>query len=115
MTVPLSEREQKILDEIESHLHQEDPKLARGGHRRPALSARLGAVLFLAGFAALIAFFVVQNVLLGVLAFGTMVAGIVLIAGSMRDSFVVGESPAERVSRAFGRWEERLRQRNRRL
>lgn len=113
--MPLSEREQKILEEIESHLHQEDPKLARGGRRRSLLSVKLGGVLFLAGFAALIAFFVLQNILLGVLAFAAMVAGIVLIAGSMRESFLVGDSPADRVSRAFGRWEERLRQRNRRL
>lgn len=112
--MPLSEREQKILDEIESHLHQEDPRLARGGGRR-ALPTKLGGVLFLAGFAALVAFFVVQNVLLGVLAFAAMVAGIVLIASSVNESLFVGESPAERVSRAFGRWEERLRQRNRRL
>lgn len=112
--MPLSEQEQKILDEIESHLHQEDPRLARGGRHRTGLPAKLGGAVFLAGFAALIGFFVVQNVLLGVLAFAAMVAGIVLIAGSMRESFFVGESPAERVSRVFGRWEERLRQRNRR-
>jgi hypothetical protein len=58
--MPLSEHEQRMLDQIESALYAEDPKFAsnvRGGTLR-ATSARRrlkGAALFVAGLAMLIA------------------------------------------------------------
>jgi hypothetical protein len=114
VAVPLSEREQKILEEIERDLYREDPGFARGrrtGPRLPtATRARLGVVLFAAGLVSLFAFFAKQWLALGVIAFGAMVAGVVLIAGSVRT--IAGEAqPRERVSALFKRWEDRFRQR----
>ena len=58
--MPLSEHEQRMLDQIESALYAEDPKFAssvRGGNlRAPSARRRLkGAGLFLVGLAMLIA------------------------------------------------------------
>jgi hypothetical protein len=69
--MPLSEHEQRMLDQIESALYAEDPKFAssvRGGNlRTPSTRRRLqGAGLFILGLAMLIA---------GVAIKATMVAG----------------------------------------
>jgi hypothetical protein len=124
MTVPLSEREQKILQEIERDLYREDPGFARDARRpRSGLSdvsrARLGGVLFVAGLGLLFAFFAKQWLGLGVAAFGAMVAGVVLVAGSLRTLMTQREEepraqPRDRLLRALKRVEERLRQRYRR-
>jgi hypothetical protein len=121
--VPLSERERRILDEIEKNLYQEDPAFARDVKRRSPNSAdvrraKLGVGLFVAGFLALLLFFFSQLILVGVAAFGAMVAGIVLIAGSARgvgaarrlDSPTVGD----RMTQAIGNWEQKVRERYKR-
>lgn len=69
--MPLSEHEQRMLDQIESALYAEDPKFAssvRGGTlRAPSTRRRLqGAGLFILGLAMLVA---------GVAVKATMVAG----------------------------------------
>ncbi len=69
--MPLSEHEQRMLDQIESALYAEDPKFAssvRGGNlRAPSTRRRLqGAGLFILGLAMLVA---------GVAFKATMVAG----------------------------------------
>ncbi len=69
--MPLSEHEQRMLDQIESALYAEDPKFAssvRGGNlRTPSTRRRLqGAGLFILGLAMLVA---------GVAVKATMVAG----------------------------------------
>ena len=121
--MPLSEREKRILEEIEKTLYQEDPKFARGVRREaPRMADRrrvqAGALLFIIGFATLIAFFVTGSVVVGVLAFGAMVGGIVVIAGSIKGSVAPRRPPGpgigERVSSNVRAWEERLRQRYRR-
>jgi uncharacterized membrane protein YedE/YeeE len=117
--VPLSEREQKILQEIERDLHREDPAFVRDVRRKgPGLGhisqARLGGALFVAGFLALLVFFAKQWLLFGVIAFGAMVAGVVLVAGSLRALALRPDErtqPRERLVLALKRWEERLRQR----
>jgi hypothetical protein len=58
--MPLSDHEQRMLDQIESALYAEDPKFAssvRGGNlRAPSARRRLqGAVLFLVGLGLLVA------------------------------------------------------------
>jgi DUF3040 family protein len=58
--MPLSDHEQRMLDQIESALYAEDPKFAssvRGGNlRAPSARRRLqGAVLFVVGLALLVA------------------------------------------------------------
>src|SRR3954464_15295945 len=57
--MPLSDHEQRMLDQIESALYAEDPKFAssvRGGNlRAPSARRRLqGAVLFVVGLALLV-------------------------------------------------------------
>ena len=69
--MPLSDHEQRMLDQIESALYAEDPKFAssvRGGHLRATSTPRRlqGAGLFVVGLAMLVA---------GVAITATMVAG----------------------------------------
>jgi hypothetical protein len=123
--VPLSEQEKRILDEIEKGLYKEDPRFARGvreksphfGERR---RARMGVLVFIAGFVLLFTFFVSGLVLVGIAAFGVMVAGIVLIAGALH-TLVDKRSdvPSARLSTRLGgtmrRWEERIKRRYKRL
>lgn len=119
MTVPLSDHEQRILDEIEKNLYQEDPSFARQVKERdPARQertrARLGILCFLSGFVGLMVFFYSQVIPVGVMAFGAMVLGIVLIAGAFK-SLTAGSGlarrPADRVGRALSEWEQRVRDR----
>ena len=86
--MPLSEHEQRMLDQIESASYAEDPKFAssvRGGtFRAPSARRRLkGAGLFVAGLAMLIAGvpFYSQNhlfLILSVIGFVAMFAGAVI-------------------------------------
>ena len=121
--MPLSEREQRILEEIEKDLYKEDPTFARAVRTRtPRMDdfrrVRWGALLFIAGLGILMAFFVTQALVVGVAAFGAMVGGIVMIAGALRGLALGkdGDGPnrRQRVSRVLGEWEERIRQRYKR-
>lgn len=121
--MPLSDHEQRILEEIEKNLSQEDPAFARDVTRRAPRSQemrriKLGSAIFAAGFVVLITFFIWRHLLLGVAAFGAMVTGLVVMAGSIR---ALGpprrpnvSGPRERMAQALGRWERRLRERYRR-
>ena len=122
MTVPLSEREQRILDEMEKSLHQEDTAFTREPRRERSKggidTARRGVLLFVAGLLVLFAFFMTKQVWIGALAFGSMVWGIVVVAGSVRGS---GPSPrrtftdiGERMGRAASDFEQRLKERYKR-
>lgn len=78
--MPLSDREQQILQEIERHLYEQDPKFAHGVAAKTlkstsARNLRRGLLLFLAGLAALVAFFATTKVLWGVLGFLLMLGG----------------------------------------
>jgi hypothetical protein len=79
---------------------------------------KLGALLFLCGFAMLIGFFLSGSLLLGVAAFGAMVGGIVMVAGAMREFAGARRlgpgGQRERISGVFRQWEERLRNRYKR-
>lgn len=117
--VPLSDHEQRILDEIEKNLYQEDPSFARQVKRKGEAEddrrkAKLGGAVFALGFLGLLGFFYSGMVVIGVLAFAGMVLGIVLIAGSIRglaSSSTDVTSPTDRISRAFTDWEKRVRER----
>jgi Protein of unknown function (DUF3040) len=81
--VPLSEHEQRLLEQIERALVDDDPKFAstvRTGDRR--LRARrklqLGAVLVVAGLGVLILGAVLHSVILGVVGFLIMFSGAAL-------------------------------------
>ena len=117
--MPLSEHEQRILEEIEKNLYEEDPRFARDVKRRaPRLSksarARAGAALFLAGFVTLFAFFLAGWVVLGVVAFVMMVSGIVLVAGSITPRENSGRDHKARLTSWLNQWEERVRSRYKR-
>jgi hypothetical protein len=119
--VPLSDHEQKILDEIERNLADEDPRFAQS---RPSSSkaiasrARLGILTFVLGFGLLIVFFLSRILFVGLLAFVGMVAGIVLLASPVgavvtsakRATAQKGES----VKRSFDRFDDDVRRRFRR-
>ena len=117
--MPLSEHEQRILEEIERRLVADDPKFARevasGGPQGAALKRVKRAVaLFVVGFALLIAGLLVGGnalIFLGIGAFAVMVASAALIASGIKQ--VSRERPAEAARRQgwFGRMEDRWRKR----
>jgi hypothetical protein len=74
-----------------------------------------GIATFLVGFACLILFFVSGWVIAGVAAFASMVAGIVLVAGALRE-IAAGQRSTdpgrrEQVAQWLAEWEKRFRQR----
>ena len=123
--MPLSEHEQRILEEIERRLVADDPKFARevasGGPQGAALKRVKRAVaLFVVGFALLITGLLLGGkeiagidalILLGIGAFAVMVVSAALIASGIKQ--VSRERPAETVQRQgwFGRMEDRWRKR----
>jgi hypothetical protein len=130
--VPLSEHEQRLLEQMERALYAEDPKLAStlGGARQRAAQRRalaLGALGLLAGTGMLIAGVAIPSVLLGVAGFAVMVAaGWYAIggrrhpvpgqaAGTAGDSGAAGQSGRSRGKSAgsgvMDRFEERWRRR----
>jgi hypothetical protein len=81
--VPLSEHEQRLLEQIERALVDDDPKFAstvRTGDRRQKArrALQLGALLIVVGLAGLIGGVAVPSVPLGVLGFLLMFGGLAL-------------------------------------
>jgi len=132
--MPLSDHEQRMLDQIESALYAEDPKFAssvRGAHlRAPSARRRLqGAGLFLLGLAMLVSGVAIKATMIGgfpilsVLGFVVMFAGVVFAitgppaaAGGRDRGAAAGGGPAARRGRATGgsftsRMEDRFRRR----
>lgn len=127
--MPLSEHEQRMLDQIESALYAEDPKFAtsvRGGTlRSPSTRRRLkGAALFVAGLAMLIAgvpFYGHNHAFLvvSVVGFIVMFAGAIVALTGQPPSAVGQPSPIPGSSRArkvkggsfASRMEDRFRRR----
>lgn len=122
--MPLSDREQQILEEIEKNLYDEDPRFARATRRAGprydgSKRARLGALLFVVGLGTLLVFFVTQAILVGVLAFGGMVAGIVLVLGSssalVNSGREGGRDASAKIKGSFKNFEQRIRNRNKKI
>jgi hypothetical protein len=114
--MPLSEREQQILDELERELRggatsSSPPQPTADGERLRGL--KLGIVVFVAGMLLLVWFFVSGLLIAGVGSFAAMVAGIVMGASSIRASAGSESGPGERIARAVGGWEQALRKRYR--
>ena len=116
--MPLSEHEQRILEEIERRLVADDPKFARevggGGAQGAALKrVKRAVVAFVLGFALLIAGLLYPDALIffGIASFAVMVASAAVIASGIKQ---VGRDrstePAQRQG-WFGRMEERWRKR----
>lgn len=129
--MPLSDHEQRMLDQIESALYAEDPKFAssvRGGHlRAPSARRRLqGAGLFLLGLAMLVAGVAVKATMIGgfpvlsVLGFVVMFAGVVFgvtgppAAGARDRTDAPGRKSVRRGGSAGGSFTNRMEDRFRR-
>lgn len=111
--MPLSEKEQEILQQIERQLAEDDPKFAREVasttlERHAVRNLRIGVAVFLAGFLTFLTFFVTSSVPLGVVAFLTMLGGATLVYQSVRR---MTTSQLERTSfkKLFGGLEGRIR------
>lgn len=130
--MPLSDHEQRMLDQIESALYAEDPKFAssvRGGTlRAPSTRRRLqGAALFVLGHAMLVAGVAVKATMIGsfpilsVIGFIVMFGGVVFAITGPRvgkGDRVPNDISAQRQKRAKGnggsftsRMEDRFRRR----
>ena len=110
--MPLSDHEQRMLDQIESALYAEDPKFAssvRGGHlRTPSTRRRLqGAGLFVLGLAMLVSGVAIKATMIGgfpvlsVLGFVVMFAGVVFAVSG--PPVTAGSEPAGRPSPRRGK------------
>lgn len=96
--MPLSEHEQRLLEQMERALYAEDPKFAsslRSSGPRPGIrrSAATGVLVALAGVAALVAGAATSLVPLGVLGFVLMVAGTFLVIRALRAPVETGAAP----------------------
>jgi Protein of unknown function (DUF3040) len=121
--MPLSEHEQRLLDQIERALYAEDPKFAstvRGGRlRKPTRRRRVqGVALFVVGLVLLVLGIAVQWTWLGgipvvsVVGFLAMLGGAVLAVTSVGAGSATAPTKAEPDKNGFtGRMEERFRRR----
>lgn len=87
--MPLSDREQQILQEIEDQLYEQDPDFARGvsSTTLPVVlrrNVRRGILGLISGLAVLIAFFFYPRLPVGVVAFLLMVASAYYIYDNLR-------------------------------
>jgi hypothetical protein len=79
--MPLSEQEQRLLDEMERHLMRNDADVVSAPREGQSLSYRnivYGSVLVLVGLAGLVVGVSTSLIVVGVIAFLIMVAGVVL-------------------------------------
>jgi Flp pilus assembly protein TadB len=120
--VPLSDHEQRLLDEIEQALYAEDPKFAasvraartRSRTRRSALLCGFGVV---AGLALVLVGLVANLVVLSVIGFVFVVGACGYAVQLVRGRHATAAAPTSAGSRAArsgglkGRMEERLRRR----
>ncbi|HEX3787332.1 MAG TPA: DUF3040 domain-containing protein [Pseudonocardiaceae bacterium] len=122
--MPLSEHEQRLLDQIERALYAEDPKFAssvRGARLRPSRRRRIqGIALFVLGIALLVCGMLVPLKVfaipvVSVVGFFTMFLGAVLTWVSMRHGDASAEATKGEQTKARSgftqRMEERFRKR----
>ena len=123
--MPLSEHEQRLLDQIERALYAEDPKFVstvRGGRlRKPTRRRRLqGVAVFALGLVLLILGLAVRALYIaGSFPIVSVIGFLVMLAGAVMAVTSVGaksqQAPAKRgeqdKSRFTGRMEERFRRR----
>ncbi len=121
--MPLSEHEQRLLDQLEEQLHAEDPKFAHtlGSDPAKSFSTRhvvIGVLIAIAGILILLAGVFVQIIPLGVAGFVVMGAGVyvaTLRRGAPRSTEAGSASGQARKPRSSfmssleERWDERRR------
>ena len=126
----LSEREQRMLDEMERHLYQSEADVLsteKAAVRRPNYRAIvIGVVIAVVGLSAVLAGVMLDQIVVGILGFVAMLAGVLFIfsprqasgsgdrsdEGSCRSAKSAGSSRKKRSSQSFAdRMEERWQQR----
>ncbi len=123
--MPLSEHEQRLLEQMEKALYAEDPKFATSlrsasGTRAARGRAALGVLAVLAGLGLLLAGVATMLIIVGVLGFVLMLTGSVLVYSAFRVRPVedVAAPPTEAPSRSrkssgfMDRMEDRWRRRS---
>ncbi|WP_426998946.1 DUF3040 domain-containing protein [Pseudarthrobacter sp. N5] len=121
--MPLSEHEQKLLEQLEKQLHEDDPKFANSMGSDPGRSWStrhivIGVLGTLAGVLLLLVGVSLQNILIGVLGFIVMGGGVYFAtmrssgAGQSKSAGNGGKSARPRssfMSSLEERWDERRR------
>jgi hypothetical protein len=115
--MPLSEHEQKILEDIERRLQEEDPRFAQQVARTSLYShvvrrIRWGGVLFLVGFVLLMLFAV--SVWVAIVGFGVMLAAALFVYQQLRrmgrdQARAIGSSGGLSLPGILARWSQRFR------
>jgi Flp pilus assembly protein TadB len=119
VVMPLSEHEQKLLEQLEKQLHEDDPKFASSMGSVPGRSWStrhlvIGVLATLAGVLLLLVGVSMQNIFVGVLGFVVMGAGVYY--ATMRSSAVrkakaggrkQGKPRSSFMSNLEQRWDER--------
>ena len=118
--MPLSEQEQRLLDEMERNLYQNDADFVAtvaGRRGKPNYTlVVVGALLAIAGVAALVAGVITQLAVIGVVGFGLMLAGVLIVLSpGRRDGAESSSAPAgggaARPSAPRSSWTERMNER----
>jgi hypothetical protein len=122
--MPLSEHEQKLLEQLEKQLHEDDPKFANSMGSDPSRSwstrhVVIGVLGALAGIFLLLVGVTIQNIFVGVLGFVVMGGGVYFAtmrntgAGKQRAGSAgkpgKGKPRSSFMSSLEERWDERRR------
>ncbi|WP_120520472.1 DUF3040 domain-containing protein [Arthrobacter celericrescens] len=117
--MPLSEHEQRLLEQLEKQLHEDDPKFANSMGSDPirAWSTRhiiVGVLGTIAGVLLLLVGVSLQNIFLGVLGFVVMGAGVYFatlrrVSGRKLKSGKPGKPKSSFMNNLEERWDERRR------
>ncbi|CAN5577535.1 DUF3040 domain-containing protein [soil metagenome] len=114
--MPLSEQEQRLLDEMERHLMRNDADVVSAATDGRTLSYRnivYGTVLVLVGLGALIVGVSTQLIVVGVIGFVVMLGGVVLAVTPTRGlpSGPVAAAPAPPKAKASSSFMDRMNDR----
>jgi hypothetical protein len=120
VVMPLSEHEQKLLEQLEKQLHEDDPKFANSMGSDPGRSWStrhmvIGVLCALAGVFLLLLGVTLQYIFVGVLGFVVMGAGVYFAtmrntaSGKARPAGKSGKPRSSFMSSLEERWDERRR------
>lgn len=109
----LSEREQKLLEEMERNLLAQDADLAKtlrstGGTNQSAGKLVAGVLVFLAGLGLLILAVVLQVAFFGVVAFLVMLIGLVVASANFKLPELPKIEPGQKTNFFEDRWNQRF-------
>ncbi|MEX0797084.1 MAG: DUF3040 domain-containing protein [Acidimicrobiia bacterium] len=94
--MPLDDREQKILAEIERQFYEEDPELARAVQnidRTPMVKVRLAILGAVVGLTVILFFFAQNNgIIFALVGFAVLIASVSVLVPVLRERLVSSES-----------------------